>query len=207
MDIKTANFVSEFATRESGSEKIIEGYFIVYNQQTEIYRNFFEEIRAGACAESLVTNDVCALYNHNNSFIMGRKSAGSLTLRDDSYGVFGIVRVNSNDTEALNVYERVKRGDIRGCSFGFLPEVEEYQELDKNVVKCVVKKANVREISICPFPAYPQTQISARQQGFLEYRNRIDFLYKKEKLKEMLNNENINNSKRIKGTSVSKFSG
>ncbi|WMI82089.1 HK97 family phage prohead protease [Anaerotignum sp. MB30-C6] len=188
MEMRTANFKSEFRTREEETgEKIIAGYFIVYNQQTELWHNFFEEIASGACTKSLNLNDVRALYNHDSNFVLGRKSAGTLMLKEDSYGVYGEIKINPNDSEAVNIYERVKRGDIDGCSFGFYSEYEheEYIKLTDDISKCIIKEADVREVSVCPFPAYPQTQISARKQDF---ERRQDFEKRKNELKERLRN-------------------
>lgn len=187
-ELRTINFKSEFQTREEETgEKVIAGYFIVYNQQTELWKGFFEEIAKGACTKSLGLNDIRALYNHDTNFVLGRKSVGTLFLREDDYGVYGEIIINDNDSEALNVYERVKRGDIDGCSFGFYSdyENEEYIRLTEDITKCIIKEVDVREISVCPFPAYPQTQISARKQGF---ERKVNFEKRKNELKERLRN-------------------
>lgn len=188
MEMRTANFISQFKTREENNKKIISGYFIVYNQPVELWHNYFEEIAPEACAESLNNNDIRALYNHDTSFVLGRSTAGTLLIRNDSYGVYGEIEVNPNDSEALNIYERVKRGDITGCSFGFYPTDEEYIRVNDTVTKCIIKKADVREISVCPFPAYPQTQIIARQQDFGTYQKKYELELKKNRLKERLKN-------------------
>ena len=64
----------------------------------------------------------------------------------------------------MDVYERVARGDITGCSFGFYPTAEEKRIDDDDIWHWTVKEADTSEVSICPFPAYPQTEIQARDR-------------------------------------------
>lgn len=183
---RNAYFRSKFKTREEGAEKIIEGYFIVYDQRTELWDDCYEVICAGACTNSIAKNDVRALYNHDTNAVLGRESASTLVLNSDSYGVYGTVIINQADTEALNIYERVKRGDIDGCSFGFYPTIEERQEETDGSVTFSVKEADVLEVSVCPFPAYPTTSIQARKQEFEQHKKR-QLQEKKQKIRERLN--------------------
>jgi len=187
MDYRSAYFRSNFKTREEGTEKIIEGYFIVYGQRIELWSDCFEEIMPGACAGSIAKNDIRALYNHDSKAVLGRKSAGTLILREDNHGVFGTIVINQADSEALNIYERVKRGDIDGCSFGFWPAAEEIHNEANGDTVFKVKEADVIEISVCTFPAYPQTNINVRRQEFDQHnQRRLD--ERKRKAKERLTN-------------------
>lgn len=169
---REAYFPVDYKTREENGEKIIEGYFIVHDSPTELWPGFYEKVAAGACTKSIQQNDIRALYNHNRDIVLGRKQPKTLTLAEDAYGVKGTIIVNQSDTEALNVYERVKRGDITGCSFGFWPEKEEYDYKDNGEIYATVLEADILEISVCPFPAYPQTAIEARRMDFEEQRKR-----------------------------------
>lgn len=179
-------FKSDFKTREDGSQKIIEGYFVVYDQRTELWDGYYEEICPGACAASISKNDIRALYNHDTNIVLGRKSANTLTVRNDEHGIYGSVSVNQADTEAMNIYERVKRGDINGCSFGFYPTVEERHEEPDGSIVYKVREADVLEISVCPFPAYPTTSIQARKQDDEQYLKKR-LLERKIQIKERLN--------------------
>lgn len=149
-----------------GGGKYIEGYFAVFNQRTELWRGFYEEIAPEAFDESLKNNDIRCLFNHNSDVVMGRTAAGTLTLKKDAHGLFGSVRINEDDKQALDIYARVARRDISGCSFGFYPIKEEYTELDNGDVLCRVLDVDLSEVSICTFPAYPQTEIQARERAY-----------------------------------------
>lgn len=169
MKKRTSFINTEFKVREEGSQKFIEGYFIVFNQPTELWRGFYEEISPDAVH---TLEDVRALYNHNHDLVLGSTVNGTLRLAKDDYGVKGVIEVNENDTDALNAYERIKRGDIQGCSFGFELISEEYTQLDNGETKATVKDINLFEVSPCVFPAYPQTAISARKKDFEQERTR-----------------------------------
>jgi len=166
LEKRQAFFKTEFTTRETQEEKIIEGFFIVYNRETELWEGFYEQIKQGAAANSVKNNDIRALFNHYSGSVLGRTSSNTLKLEDREQGVYGIIIINQNDTEALNIYERVKRGDITGCSFGFWPENETYEDRVGGGTLATINEANVVEVSVCTFPAYPQTQIDARQRDF-----------------------------------------
>lgn len=183
---RNAFFKTSFVTREEGSQKIIEGYFIVYGLETELWEGVYEEIAPGACTNSLIQNDIRALYNHEWGAVLGRKSASTLTMREDEKGVFCTLFINEDDTEAVNVYHRTKRGDITGCSFGFYSNSEDRIMKENGDVKYIVKEADVYEVSVCVLPAYPQTAIQARKKQFHNDEKR-EFELKKEKIKERLN--------------------
>lgn len=145
------------------TKKYIEGYFLVYNKEVEIFPGYFEQIAPGAVDDSIRNNDIRCLFNHDTGFVLGRTGNHTVTLTSDNIGLYGIVEINQNDRQAMDVYERVKRGDISTCSFGFYEEasVQETEECGL-VLHNKVTKANVFEISICPFPAYEDTEITAR---------------------------------------------
>lgn len=162
----------------------IEGYFAVFNQETELWPGAFEEIAPTAFDESL-GRDIRALVNHDPTLVLGRTKAGTLELRVDSKGLWGRVKINPRDSDAVNVYERVRRGDIDQCSFGFniLDEITEWR--DDGTVKWTITKAELWEVSVCTFPAYEQTGIQARKAEVEQHLKRL-FEARKLKLKERL---------------------
>lgn len=180
-----AYFESKLQTRAEGdSDKYIEGYFAVFNQETEIWTGCFEQIAPGAFTNSLKNNDIRCLFNHDTSFVMGRCAAGTLELKEDAHGLWGRLRVNQNDSQAMDVYARVERGDISGCSFGFWPVTEESTDRGSNWLY-TVREADTFEVSICTFPAYPQTEIQARKQDFEQSKKRSIEQWKAELRKKL----------------------
>ena len=141
------------------------GFFARYDDVYNVWDGVTESIAPGAFTDSIHV-DVRALYNHNTDIVLVRTSAGTLKLEDRSEGLWGDITLNRKDTEALNVYERTKRGDVSGCSFGFEIESEERTVSDDGSVHYTITRINpLYEISLTPFPAYEATHVEARHQG------------------------------------------
>ncbi len=172
-------------TRSQGEDKWIEGYFAVFDQETELLPGSYEQIAAGAFRHSLTANDVRCLFNHDASWVLGRLQNGTLELREDEKGLWGRVKINPEDRQAQDLYARVGRGDISGCSFGFYPQEEDYVTDAAGSLHWTVRKADLTEVSICTFPAYPQTVIQARAQQ-VEEEKRQRMMTVKRKLVERL---------------------
>ena len=65
MEKRNAYFEGGLKIRaEDNGEKYIEGYFAVFNQETELWKDWFEQIAPGAFANSLQNNDIRCLFNH-----------------------------------------------------------------------------------------------------------------------------------------------
>lgn len=73
--------------------------------------------------------------------------------------------------DAMNLYERVKRGDVDQCSFGFDILDEEFEDRG-NEVHWTIKKVKLYEVSIVTFPAYTETSVSARKSQIETLRRR-----------------------------------
>jgi HK97 family phage prohead protease len=185
-DIETRN--------ESDNDLYLEGYFAVFNEIYKVWEGATESIAPGAFDDSL-HGDVRALYNHNDDVILGRTAAGTLELKEDNHGLWGRIKLNRNDTEAMNVYERIKRGDITGCSFGFNIAEEETEYREDGTVHWTIKKVDpLFEISPTIFPAYEATSVSARGEQLDAMKKRKLELRKQEILKRIRGENDGNQS-------------
>lgn len=161
---QTRSVASEFHTREDGEALLIEGYFAVFNSNYNIADGLSESIEPGAFTDT-ISGDVRALINHDTSFVLGRTKANTLTLKQDARGLWGQIVINPDDSDAMNLYARVKRGDVDQCSFGFdILEEETVFSDDGSSVHWKIKKVRLYEVSVCTFPAYEETSVKARQQ-------------------------------------------
>ena len=162
---------TEFVTREEEDRRYIEGYFAVFNNLYPLWAGAFETIDPGAFNLESDT-DVRALTNHDTTLVLGRTTAGTLQLRVDEKGLYGTVLVNERDQDAVNAYERVRRGDVSQCSFGFdiLEESIEHREEGQTVWH--LKRVKLYEVSICTFPAYEETGVQARRAELDHIRER-----------------------------------
>ena len=152
---------TDFQTREEGGELSIEGYFAVFGSNYEIAPGMSESIAPGAFSKTL-GRDVRALVNHDTTLVLGRNTAHTLELREDEHGLWGKIDINPNDGDAMNLYARVKRGDVDQCSFGFDIVDEETEFRDDGSVHWTIKEVVLYEVSCCTFPAYTETNIAAR---------------------------------------------
>lgn len=167
----------KFETREVDNGKHIEGYFAVFNSNYEITPEMSESIDPHAF-DSSIKNDIRALINHNTDLVVGRTTVGTLSLEIDDKGLYGDVLINEQDTDAMNVYARVQRGDVNQCSFGCYITREDAQRRDDGGMHFVIEDMDLFEVSICTFPAYQQTSISARSADAKEFKKREIELFK-----------------------------
>lgn len=165
------SIASEFKTREDGEELRIEGYFAVFNSNYQIWADASESVAPGAFAETL-GGDIRALIDHETMYVLGRNQAGTLELREDSHGLWGSILINPNDQDAMNLYSRVQRGDVNQCSFGFDILEEETDFLPDGSIHWTIKKVKLYEVSVCTFPAYSETSVSARKDEYEEIMKR-----------------------------------
>lgn len=155
----------ETRNTESGLP-VIEGYFARFGDTYHLFDGATESIARGAFDECL-NGDIRALYNHNADVVLARTTAGTMEVRQDENGLWGRIELDPEDTDAMNVYRRIARGSITGCSFGFEIEDEERSVKEDGTVHWTITKVNpLFEISPCVFPAYSATSISARRKEF-----------------------------------------
>ena len=171
--------------QETTDKKIISGYFIVFDTETELYPGVREEISPDALV-GVDLSDVKALIDHDTAKVLGRTKANTLSLSVDSKGLYGEIIVNESDQEAMNLYSRVQRGDVDQCSFGFEILKEEMIQNTDGTVKFIIKSINLYEVSVVTFPAYQETAVEARSKQIEDAQKRT-LQARKDELKEKLN--------------------
>lgn len=185
--IQIRSIKTDLKTRaEPDGPKIIEGYFAVFNVETELFPGGYEMI-APEAFENTLGEDIRALINHDSTLVLGRTKANTLELRVDGHGLFGKIEINEEDTDAMNSYHRVQRGDVDQCSFGFEILKEETEWREDNTVKWIIREVRLYEVSVCTFPAYESTNVQARSW---EYDN---FLKKKLEQRKIRAKERLKN--------------
>ena len=72
----------------------------------------------------------------------------------------------------MNLYERVKRGDVSQCSYGFdiLDQDVQYQDGEPTV--WIIRKVRLYEVSVVTFPAYTDTSVEVRRTEFADLKKR-----------------------------------
>ena len=161
----------EFKTRDENNEPVIEGYFAVYNSIYQLWEGATESIAPGAF-DNTISGDIRALINHDTTLVLGRTTAGTLELKTDSRGLFGRIRINPKDTDAMNLHARVERGDVTQCSFGFFIISEETDYRADGSIHWTLTEVELFEVSCCTFPAYEETSIKARANDYAAIKDR-----------------------------------
>lgn len=182
--MQTRTIPSEVQITNNGEKPRIEGYFAVFNSNYEIEKGYTESIAPGAFSDELHA-DVRALIDHESRLVLGRTTAATLELREDGHGLWGGIDINPNDTEAMNLYARVQRGDVSQCSIGFRIIDEGVEEREDGTVHWTIKKVKLYEVSCCTFPAYEETEISARKADIEEIEKRKTALWREERHKRL----------------------
>ena len=160
----------EVRAAPDGGAPVIVGYAAVFDAPSLVLADFggkFREyVAPGAFKKTLSDGaDVRALVNHNPDYVLGRTKSGTLKLSEDAHGLR--MEIQTPETRwAQDLLTTMQRGDIDGSSFGFravrdrwgtgkLPDGEEIDERH-------VLEAQLFDVSVVTFPAYPQTESQVR---------------------------------------------
>ena len=177
--------IKNLQTRDESDKLILEGRFVAYGDIYQVWDGATESIAPGAFRNS-IHQDVRALYNHNDDIVLGRTSAGTCVLEDRADGLWATIEVNKKDTDAMNAYARVDRGDVTGCSFGFNIKSETQEVREDGTVHWTITEVDpLYEVSLCTFPAYQATHVSARSKD-LETLKQRKLEIRKEELRKKL---------------------
>jgi len=162
---------TKFETRldEDKQVGLIVGYAAVINQPTELWPGFVEEIAPGAFVDTIRDDDIRALFNHSEMVVLGRNTAGTLRLAEDSIGLHYEIDADLQIVAVGDVYRMIVRRDVTQSSFGFEILAEEwvYPETGDDPIRCTIKKVRLWDVAPVTFAAYPQTEVEARQDRFL----------------------------------------
>jgi HK97 family phage prohead protease len=155
----------ELRATGSDSQPRIEGYSAVFNTVTDIGGQFSEVIAPGAFKRSLADgDDVVCLIDHNSSLLLGRRSAGTLTLSEDTKGLKFTVQLPDTSV-ARDAYANLKAGNLKECSFGFYvdgPDGERWSQTPDGTPLRTLVSVRLFDVSVVTFPAYSGTGAAAR---------------------------------------------
>jgi HK97 family phage prohead protease len=170
--IETRVNVSQFEVRETEQGMTFEGYAAVFNSSSEPLP-FTEKIAPGAFHRSLrARNDIKLLWNHDTGSVLGSTRAGTLTLKEDSFGL-KVKAELPNTTLGRDVRELIRRGDVDSMSFGFsVPSGGD--EWSSDGTERLLRSVRLHEVSIVAFPAYSATAGTASVRGIASIAKRAE---------------------------------
>lgn len=148
----------------------LRGVAIRFNSPTQIGDpawGFRERFAPGSLTKTLQERDVVLLDNHDQAKPIARKSAGTLR----TYVSDGELRWDADPVDtsyARDAAANIKAKNYGGCSVGFRAIKEEWLDDDGNPsdslngTQRVIREAELPEFSVATFPAYGDTEVSAR---------------------------------------------
>jgi HK97 family phage prohead protease len=157
---------------KAGGDGAIEGYAAVFNEYSEQLGGpyGFVEIIEPGFFDSVLADDVRALWQHDPNYVLGRVKNNTLTIAQDETGLTFRAQppVTPPDaaTWAQDALIAIRRGDVDQVSFTF--EVkdggDEWYMLGDKVVRRLKAGGCARLYDVSPvtFAAYPRTSVQAR---------------------------------------------
>lgn len=147
-----------------GQADVISGLAAVFFDGTErtefeLWKGAKERLMPQAFDRALAEDDVVALFNHDKSQILGRKSAGTLALAKDQAGLRYKINIGDNDV-ARRVADYIRRREVRGSSFTFKVTDQEWIR-GKTFDIRLVKGVRLVDVGPATFPAYLATTAEA----------------------------------------------
>ncbi|MDW5524623.1 HK97 family phage prohead protease [Carnobacterium maltaromaticum] len=155
------------------SNEIIEGYALKFDKWSDNL-GWFREKLASKSLEKTDMSNVTALFNHNESQILGR-SGINLELDVDNIGLR--FKVKPTDTSySRDLMENIRQGVINQCSFAFTvsreQDSEEWREnLESGIYERTIKNIDkLYDVSVVTTPAYPDTEavVGARSKELVD---------------------------------------
>lgn len=164
--IEYRNFATELRASSEPEEgvHVIGGRGVPYGDWSADLGGMKERFLPGAFKESVATDDIRSLAQHNAERVLGRVSANTLTLQDKEEGVFYEARA-PDTVWVRDLVLSIQRRDIRENSFGFWIEDwkmdQDWLETE-GVLYRTVKRARMLELGPQTFAAYPTTSVGVR---------------------------------------------
>lgn len=121
--------------------------------QYELARGVVERVARGAFTDHLKSSrDVVALLNHSNDYLLGRRSAGTLSLEEDDVGLHYEIEL-PDTTVGRDVSVLLGRRDLIDASFAFYVEDETITE-EGNLIVVTLTKLRLVDVSPVVTGAY-----------------------------------------------------
>lgn len=161
------------AQKDEEHGTFITGRPIVFDSRTDL--GPFDEIIDRGALDKTDLRDVKFLVNHNLDMIPLARSRNNnknstMQLMPCDEGMD--IRVNldiENNSDARALYSAIQRGDISGMSFMFGIDDEKWEALESDhPTRHITSISKVYEVSAVNFPAYEDTELSARSKSVLD---------------------------------------
>ena len=161
METERRALTGDVELRSEGDVLTAVGYAAVFNARSENLGGFTETVAPGAFKETLKTQDVLGLVNHDTNMLLARTSNGTLQLQEDHHGLRYEMQL-PNTTAGRDVAELLRSKIIQGSSFGFNTIKDSWGESESGYPERRLLEARLIDVSPVSKPAYLQTEASLR---------------------------------------------
>ena len=177
----------ELRASDDNDKRIVDGIACVFDKETDMGW-FFEKIDRHAF-DDCDMDDVVLNKNHNDDILLARTTNKSLKLEVKDDGLHQKASI-IDTTQGIDTYKEVKQGLITKMSFSFVIDRDGgavwTTDADGKEHRTIMKIKRLFDVSLVSFPAYPQTEVFARNEGLIdelaeEHRKEISMQDKKEK--------------------------
>ena len=154
----------EVRSTENDEQPEIRGYAAVFKRSSDpLMGGAFTEVIADGAFDDVLNDDVRALFNHDQNFVLGRRAAGTLTLTVDERGLEYVIKPPATRTVQDMVLTPIQRGDVTQSSFGFFVAEDDWEERSNGaIVRTIVKVGQLLDVSPVTYPAYRDTEAVLR---------------------------------------------
>lgn len=159
---------------EDKKTRTLEGHPAVFDSMTNI-GNWYNEVIERGAFDGCDFDDVPFFVNHDLRKLplaRSRRNNNNSTMQIsvDTAGLSMKAEVDTeNNMEARQLVSSIERQDVTGMSFMFRVKEDKWENLDTDMpTRRILKISKVYEVSAVGFPAYPQTDINARDKEALD---------------------------------------
>ena len=152
MEKRYFNIETRTEKREDGSTTIT-GHAAVFNKLSSDLGGF-REIIAPNAFESVLSDDVRALINHDPNLLLARTTSGTLNLEQTNEGLQYSFDV-PDTTYGRDLIISMERGDISQSSFAFTIEEDSWETTEDGEIRTINKVKQLYDVSPVTYPAYP----------------------------------------------------
>ena len=151
--------------RLSPESRLVEGYALVFNSESNDLGGFVEVIDRNALEGVLEKSDVLCLLNHNeDKGVLARwnKGEGSMVLEVDDKGLKYLFEA-PNTALGDELLEGLRRGDIVNSSFAFTVGKDNWEKRsDGTYLRTIQNISQLFDVSPVYHPAYNATSVNRR---------------------------------------------
>ncbi len=154
---------------DNDNPAVIEGYAALVNEVTDLgwYR---EEILPGAF-DTVLTDDVRCLFNHDRNLILARSvdGEGTLELTVDEKGL-KYKYTTPNRSYALDLADAIEKGDVTQSSFAFIARKVIWTDGgdDEKDLRQIVEIETLFDVAPVTYAAYADTSVAKRSKTKVE---------------------------------------